>query len=303
MSEPITANAAKPAPKPKPKKRPMNPVMKKRRNQKWLRIFIQLVFFIAAPSAYSSAFSGIKEIGTEFSTGAVLEWTSFASILVFLLVFTVVFGRFFCGYACAFGAVGDWVYFISEALQKKLRKKKKVFSIPSKVLRRLQYIKYLVLLVIFIMCVKGMQSAIGSNSPWTVFSFLSGFNAVPAGMGVGIALLVLIVVGMALQERFFCQVLCPMGAVFSLLPVLPFGQLHRDRENCAKGCRACTTTCPVDLELDDESPKSGECIRCGRCSGICPKKNVRIAASGLQGNETLLTIVQSAALLIGILIV
>lgn len=33
-----------------------------------------------------------------------------------------------------------------------------------------------------------------------------------------ILLLVIIVAGMAVKERFFCQFLCPMGAVFSLLP-------------------------------------------------------------------------------------
>ncbi len=285
----------------KPSKRPLNPMMKKRRNDKWLRILIQIVFFLVAPSAYSSAFAGVKEIGTAFSTGAVLQWSAFAAKLVVLLVSTVLFGRFFCGYACAFGALGDWVFFLSEAVQKKLLKRKKVCAIPTKILRKLQYIKYAVLLAVFAVCVLGYQSAIGSNSPWTVFSFLSGFRAVPAGMTVGIVLLVLIVIGMALQERFFCQVLCPMGAVFSLMPVLPFGQLRRDRANCAKGCRACTTVCPVDLELDADSMRSGECIRCGRCSGICPKQNIHVGAFGLRGNEYALTLVQAGVLLLVIL--
>ena len=48
------------------------------------------------------------------------------------------------------------------------------------------------------------------------------------GYIVGLVLLVLILVGMAFQERFFCRVLCPMGAVFSMLPVLPLFTLRRD---------------------------------------------------------------------------
>ena len=34
---------------------------------------------------------------------------------------------------------------------------------------------------------------------------------------IGIILLILILIGMAFKKRFFCQFLCPMGAVFSIL--------------------------------------------------------------------------------------
>lgn len=284
------------------KKKTVNPAVRRRKRNALLRFAIQVVFFLVAPSAYASAFSGIKEICTEFNQGAVLQWTAFSAMLVFLLLFTVVFGRFFCGYACAFGAVGDWIYFLSSSIQKKVRKKKKVFQLPNTVVRRLQYVKYIVLLVVLLLCVLGQQSIINGNSPWTVFSFLSGGNLVPSGMTIGIILLSLIACGMAVQERFFCQFLCPMGAVFSLLPVLPTGMLKRNRENCIKGCSACTRTCPVCLELDTESMKSGECIRCGKCSGICPKQNISLSASHFQGNEIWIVLVQSAALLIGILV-
>lgn len=53
------------------------------------------------------------------------------------------------------------------------------------------------------------------------FSMLHAGNFKLGGYIVGLVLLVLILVGMAFQERFFCRVLCPMGAVFSMLPVLP----------------------------------------------------------------------------------
>ena len=38
-------------------------------------------------------------------------------------------------------------------------------------------------------------------------------------------ILLIIVAGMLVCERFFCRFLCPMGAIFSLLPVLPIFQL------------------------------------------------------------------------------
>ena len=89
-----------------------------------------------------------------------------------------------------------------------------------------------------------------------------------------IALLVLILLGMAVQPRFFCQFLCPMGAVFALLPVLPFARLHRQSEGCIPGCNACKQQCPVCLKLEETSLRSGECIACEACVGTCPKQNI-----------------------------
>lgn len=278
-----------------------NPMVRRRQRTALLRVLIQIVFFLAAPSAFSSAFAGIKEIGTEFSEGAPLVWTSFTAVLILLLVFTVICGRFFCGYACAFGAVGDWIHLVSAWIQRKLFHR--VFVIPAKAAKLLQWLKYVVLAGILILCVLGQQQIVNENSPWTVFSFLSAGNAVPDGKTIGIVLLILVVCGMAVQERFFCQFLCPMGAVFSLLPVIPLGQLVRNREQCGNGCSACARMCPVQLELEEDSACSGECIRCGKCSGICPKQNIRTGWFGLRGTEPVWTVLQAAALLAGLLIV
>lgn len=91
---------------------------------------------------------------------------------------------------------------------------------------------------------------------------------------MGIGLLVLILLGMAVQPRFFCQFLCPMGAVFALLPVLPFARLHRQSDGCIPGCNACKQQCPVCLKLEETSLRSGECIACEACVGTCPKQNI-----------------------------
>ena len=119
-----------------------------------------------------------------------------------------------------------------------------------------------------------VQNALTGASPWEVFSRLTALHLPPEGFGVGIGLLVLILLGMAVQPRFFCQFLCPMGAVFALLPVLPFAQLHRQSDGCIPGCNACKQQCPVCLKLEETSLRSGECIACEACVGTCPKQNI-----------------------------
>ena len=65
----------------------------------YLRAAIQLVFFLFLPSAFTTAFSGIKSVLTQIGAGNPIAWSSFLTVLLALCAYTIVFGRFFCGYA------------------------------------------------------------------------------------------------------------------------------------------------------------------------------------------------------------
>ena len=82
---------------------------KKQRKQMhgWLRAIIQLLYFLFLPSAYTAAFAGVKYIFTQLGAGEKIGLTSFVSVLIVLCLYTIVFGRFFCGFACAFGSFGQ----------------------------------------------------------------------------------------------------------------------------------------------------------------------------------------------------
>ena len=93
---------------------------------------------------------------------------------------------------------------------------------------------------------------------------------------VGIVLLILLMIGMCTQERFFCQFLCPMGTIFAIMPIAPSALFNRDKGTCPAKCGACKKRCPAHLDIDGDTPLSGECICCHACQGICPKRNIRI---------------------------
>ena len=117
------------------------------------------------------------------------------------------------------------------------------------------------------------------NQPVGCFSMLTARRLPDSTYLVGIILLLLIMVGMCTQERFFCQFLCPMGAVFALMPILPGALFKRNREKCPPKCGLCKKRCPAHLDIDGDTAMSGECLCCHACAATCPRKNIHIGTT------------------------
>lgn len=271
--------------------------MKGRDRNRLVRQIIQIIFFLWMPALYTSAFSGIRYVIEQIRAGQPIEKNGFLTMFIILCGFTIIFGRFFCGYLCAFGTLGDGMYALSQWIQKKV--KKKIPWVSTEISRKFQKTKYLLLILLIIIYGLGFTKRFQGTSPWEVFSMLYTGKIPDVTYFVGWILFVMILIGMCIKERFFCQYLCPMGAVFSWLPVLPISVLDRDRDQCIPKCRACQIKCPVDMEIKQDQKEGGECIQCLQCVDICPKQNIHMGISKIKGNE-ILFIILKIALFVGL---
>ena len=148
--------------------------MKKRqRKVRLIRAAIQLISFIVAPSLFSTAFAGIKSIFLAIGGQQSVTWNSFLDITALLVIITILFGRHFCGYACAFGSLGDALYELTAFIRAKCFGKKKKHGYPEIWVHRLQKVQYLVLALLLLSCLTGMYSRLQGMSPWDVFSMLT----------------------------------------------------------------------------------------------------------------------------------
>ena len=227
---------------------------------------------------------------------SVISWSPFLKILLFLLGYTVLFGRFFCGWACAFGSLGDFIFATGSFIQKK--SKKKLPKIPESIRLKADYLKYFILFLIIILCFLGVYTELNHFNPWSVFSMIISGNFSLKSFIPGVLILLLIMTGMVFQERFFCRFLCPMGAVFSLMPMIPLSSLFRSRQNCIKGCSACARVCPADIKLPDDynAAKDAGCFQCQKCTNICPKQNIHTGIKKIRGCEIFTVLIKAVIL-------
>jgi len=266
---------------------------KKLKKSQILRHSVQLILFILLPGLYAITFSEVKTVYKMIIGGNFNFLQAFPSLIEFvaIMLVTIILGRWFCGWICAFGAYNDLIYFIS----KKIFKGK--FKVNEQVDSILKYLKYVVLLFIII-----VSWTIGSNilqtvSPWDAFGQITNLSTVFSRLLIGLILLVLITIGAAFIERFFCRYLCPLGAIFAIISRLGITKINKPKDDCGK-CRACTMNCSMGLKLYKvDGARGGDCINCLKCTEVCPRSNANINILGQDLNQNLAGSVAMAAML------
>ncbi len=189
-------------------------------------------FTVADPLAAAGAFL--------FSRG---QWLPALLPVGIFIGATLVLGRAFCGWACPVGFLADIAGFVRGNINRiiKIGKANKAGK------DRFGYLQYGVLAAVLLMSIFSLE-ALSIFDPLVVFQRSSYLLWAGAGIPV---VLIGIVAGSLLVERFWCRALCPLGGLLGLAALAsPFGRKVSDSCN---DCGKCHRTCPMGAIAKDNA--------------------------------------------------
>lgn len=209
-------------------------------------------------------------IGALQAVGGSMNFNFSFYVVGILLAFGVLFGRFICGFLCPFG--------LFQELLNKIPTPK--FHLP----KPLRYVKYVILVVFVLILPVFVTNFMGIGKP-AFCEFICPAGTLEGGIpllsthpelqqtigsifALKMTMLVMILTGSVFIYRFFCKMICPLGAIYGLLNKISFYHLKIDEKSCTH-CGKCSTLCRMDID-PCKTPDSPECIRCGRCAAGCP---------------------------------
>ena len=195
------------------------------------------------------------------------------AVIMFVALFFVslFWGRAFCGFMCPGSGLGECLMQIND---KKLDNNK---------LRVIKYFIWLFLVIATIASfiwsggINEIDFFAGLENGW-IFLFAPYRYAIYFGVIFGMFALQL-----TLGKRSFCQCFCWI-APFMIIGIkisdffkLPRLRLEAAADSCI-GCKQCTKKCLMSLDVmemvKEAKMKSSECILCGECVDVCPKKAI-----------------------------
>ena len=246
-------------------------------------------------------FVGITLLFLDF-TGTLHSWLSWLAkiqflpavmalnlvVVVALALLTLVFGRIYCSVICPLGVLQD--------LLARLRRKKNKYSYSPEV----RWLRYAVLAVFVIAGVVGVGSLFQLLAPYSSFGRIAtmllqplwqlGNNALAliaeradsyAFYGVDvwmkslpvfiIALLTLVVLAVLAWRggRTYCNTICPVGTVLSLLARFSWMKVRFDADKC-RSCSLCSKNCKAScIDYKTHAVDYSRCVACGNCISSC----------------------------------
>ncbi|MDR1557303.1 MAG: 4Fe-4S binding protein [Tannerellaceae bacterium] len=224
-----------------------------------------------------------------------------AGIIVLQFIFAFVFGRIYCSVICPAGIFQDIINRLFCIRKKKSRGVRRFsYHKPQNILR------YVLLGLTVASLISGFTSLIVWLDPYSNFGRIAtnlfrpvvmwGNNIFAdllmrienyalyhvtihtvtwAGLIAGIIILLVFIVLTIFRGRLFCNTLCPVGALLSLVSRYSFFRMTFNTETC-NHCGNCERSCKAEA-IDSKSMKvdTSRCVDCFNCTSSCTRNSIR----------------------------
>ena len=266
---------------------------------KILRVLLAILFFIpfllyfVLPSNKLPVY--LKTLGQIQLLPAILNGL-FIWVGVLMLI-TLFFGRIYCSVLCPAGVLQDIInrlYCIG--------KKKKKGSRRFQFHRPHNWLRYVILALTGVLALFGFMELCTLLDPYSNFGRISanlfrpvaywinniladGLNKAGnytlvytsirtvstfSAISASVALFVFVVMTI-FRGRLFCNTLCPVGALLSLVSRYSFFKIAIDDDQCSR-CKACEQTCKSEaISTEKMSVDMSRCVGCYNCLSSCKK--------------------------------
>ena len=185
-------------------------------------------------------------------------------VLVLLCVLTMVFGRVYCSFLCPLGILQDGIYRLRTSGPAKRRFRQK-WSKPKNILR------YSVLAVFLALICLGYGSYAYILEPYSLFGrMVTSFFGKSLMMAAVSAVLLAVIFFMVWKwGRAWCNTVCPVGSVLSVLSRWSLFRPTIDEDKCV-GCGLCGKACRAScIDTVHHTVDMSRCVACFDCIGNC----------------------------------
>lgn len=216
-------------------------------------------------------------------------------IVIALLVLTAIFGRIYCSVICPLGIFQDIIAHCHVSVFNRFSKKKHKYAYS----KELPVIRWFFLCLFVVLFAFGVVSIAALIEPYSAFGRMAtnlfaplygwannglaavaehfesyAFYSTEVWVKGGVSLLVsvitlVVIVAFAFTGRTYCNTICPVGTILSVVSRFSWFKVQVDESKCNK-CGQCARSCKAHC-IDSPNGKIdySRCVVCGNCLGKC----------------------------------
>ncbi len=193
-------------------------------------------------------------------------------LVVAVLVVTLQIGRFYCAVICPMGIFQDIFVWFHKLIFGKKR--------PFRYHKPQNWLRYTVLALFVLLMVLGLNSLAVLIAPYSAYArMVTSIHASGAVQWVAIVTLVVVGVMSFGWGRLWCNTICPVGSLLSLVSRYRLFGIRIDAEKCV-GCRKCEHGCKsMCIDIDNKRVDQSRCVDCWNCLSQCKVGAIKLTTA------------------------